>query len=73
MSHSPSNFADAVATVESLPLDDQEALIEVINKRIIASRRQQLLAEIKEARADYRAGKVQRGSANELMRELRRS
>jgi len=72
MNGSPSNFADAVACVESLPVEDQEALVEVINKRITAYRRQLLLAEIKEARADYRAGRVQRGSANDLIRELRR-
>ena len=67
----PANFAQAVACVEALPLEDQAALVEVVNKRISAARRQEMLHEIATARADRRSGKVKRGSASDLMRELR--
>ena len=46
-------------------------LVEVVNKRIAATRRREMVREIAEARADYRRGKVKRGSASDLMRELR--
>ena len=52
-------FADAMASVETLPLDDQVALVEVVSKRIASARR------------DLRQGKVKRGSAADLMAELR--
>ena len=64
-------FADALASVETLPVEDQAALVEVVNKRIAASRRREMVREIAEARADYQRGKVKRGSTAELMRELR--
>jgi hypothetical protein len=64
-------YSDALASVESLPLEDQTALIEVVNRRIAAARRREMVREITTARADYRSGRVKRGSAAELMRELR--
>jgi hypothetical protein len=71
MSAETAKFADALASVEALSVDDQAALIEVVNKRITAARRREMLREIAEARADYRRGHVKRGSAADLMRELR--
>jgi hypothetical protein len=66
-----SPFAAALASVETLPVDDQAALVEVVNKRIAAARRSEIVHEIGEARTAYRRGKVKRGSAADLMRELR--
>ncbi|MBI4662956.1 MAG: hypothetical protein HY735_29455 [Verrucomicrobia bacterium] len=71
MSVEPAKFADALASVETLPLEDQAALVEVVNKRIAATRRREMIREIAAARADYRRGNVKRGSAGDLMRELR--
>ena len=70
MKHS-SPFAAVLASVETLPVDDQAALVEVVNKRIAAARRLEIVHEIGEARTAYRRGKVKRGSATDLMRELR--
>ena len=71
MSAETVKFADALASVETLPVEDQSALVEVVNKRIAATRRREMVQKIAEARADYRRGKVKRGSATDLMRELR--
>lgn len=57
--------------VETLSVDDQVALVEVVNKRIAAARQWEIIQEIAEARSEYRRGKVKRGSAADLMRELR--
>ena len=64
-------FSAALATVETLPAEDQAALVEVVNKRLAAARRAEMVREIAEARADFRRGKVKRGPAADLMRELR--
>jgi len=71
MSSETAKFADALASVETLSVEDQAALVEVVNKRIAASRRQEMAREIAKARVDYRRGNVKRGSASDLMRELR--
>lgn len=65
-----SPFAAALASVETLPVDDQAALVEVVNKRLAATRRAEMVQEIEAAQTDYRRGKVKRGSAADLMREL---
>ena len=65
------DFAAALASVQTLPLDDQAALVEVVSKRIVSARRAEIVREVAEARRDYRQGKVKRGSAADLMAELR--
>jgi hypothetical protein len=71
MSHAISKFAEALSLVESLPVEDQTVLAEVVNKRVAAARRSQIIVEVGEARADYKRGRVKRGSASGLMQELR--
>lgn len=71
MSVETAKFADALASVETLTMEDQAALVEVVNKRLAAARRRQMVEEIAEARADYRRGHVKRGSATDVMREIR--
>ena len=66
-----SHYAEAIASVETLPLDDQAALVEVVSKRIASARRAEIVREVADARRDYRQGKVKRGSAADLMAELR--
>ena len=54
-----SPFAEAMASVETLPLEDQAALAEEISKRVASARR------------DYRGGRVKPGSSTDLIAELR--
>jgi len=65
-----SRFQAVLASVESLPTDDQAILAEVVTKRVAAKRRRQLVKEIGEARQDYRRGKVHRGSAADFISQL---
>jgi hypothetical protein len=65
-----SRFQTVLASVESLPTDDQAILAEVVTKRVAAKRRRQLVKEIGEARHDYRRGKVHRGSASDFISQL---
>jgi hypothetical protein len=67
-----SRFQAALSLVESLPTDDQAVLAEVVTKRVAAKRRRQLVKDVAQARTDYRRGKVRRGTAADLLGELRR-
>jgi hypothetical protein len=65
------SFQDLVDAVESMPLDDQSMLVELINKRIIEKRRAELIAEIHEARSAFKSGEVKRGTFEDLMKDLK--
>lgn len=64
------SFQDLIEAVESLPLDDQSMLIDIINKRIIEKRRADLVVEVKEAREAFHRGEVKRGTVEDLMKDL---
>ena len=63
-------FQEVIETVEALPRDDQTLLIEIIRRRLIEQRRDQLAADIVEARNAYQCGEVRRGTVADLMVEL---
>lgn len=64
------SFQDLIEAVESLPLDDQSMLVDIINKRIIEKRRAELVAEVKEAREAFNRGEVKRGTVKDLIKDL---
>jgi hypothetical protein len=68
---SRSGFNRAMETIERLGLDEQEALVDVVQRRIAEARRAAMVREVAASRRDYRRGKVRRGSAKDLMAELR--
>ena len=72
LSPGSSAFDRALTSVSALPAADQQALVEVVHRRLAAERRAELMREVALARRDHCAGKVRRGSAAELMAELRR-
>ena len=60
----------ALETVERLSHDDQTLLVEIVRKRLIEQRREEMAGEVAEARAAYRDGKVRRGAVANLLEEL---
>lgn len=64
------SFQDLINAVESLPIDEQSMLVELINKRIIEKCRSELVAEVKEAREAFRRGEVKRGTVEDLVKDL---
>ena len=71
MSCAAMSFQDLIEAVESMPLDDQFMLVELINKRIIEKRRAELVAEVQEARSAFTRGEVKRGTFEDLMKDLK--
>ncbi len=63
-------FQDLIETIEALPLDDQELLIEIVRSHLIQRRRADLEAEVAEAREAYKKGEVRRGTVDDLMKDL---
>lgn len=65
-----SQFQAVIDVVEQLSVEDQARLLEIIYRRLIEHRREDLLGEIAEARQSYQVGQVKRGSAVDLMADL---
>ncbi len=63
-------FGDVLETVDSLPLEEQEELIEILRRRVIERRREELAKEIQEARKEFRAGRTRPATPDELMSEI---
>jgi hypothetical protein len=62
-------FEEVLDAVDSLSTTDQEILIEVIRHRLAERRRDEIAANLAEARAAHQRGDVQRGSAKDLLHE----
>ena len=65
-------FNDAIETVEALPEEQREALIEIVRHRLTEQRRDNLAKGIKKAKQEYALGKVKRGSVDDLMGQIAR-
>lgn len=63
-------FGDILEAADKLPIADQESLRDILAKRIIARRRDELSQEVREARKEYEAGQCKPVTPDELMTEL---
>ena len=63
-------FQEALNAIESLSLDDQAALIDVLNNRLKLRQRQQVVKEVREVQQEYREGKFKSGSVDDFLAEL---
>ena len=63
-------FQEALDTVESLTIDEQTMLIEIIQNRLREQQRQELLKNVAQSEKEYIQGNFRRGSVDDLMSEL---
>ena len=63
-------FQEALDTVESLTIDEQTMLIEIIQNRLREQQRQELLKNVAQSEKEYIQGNFLRGSVDELMNEV---
>ena len=61
---------EALDIVESLPERQQDELVNIIRRRHLERRRESLVENIEEARAEFARGEFRRGSVDDLMREV---
>jgi hypothetical protein len=64
------NFDQVLDAVESLPLADQTALLQILSRRLIDQRRSEIAQNIQQGHKDYAAGNVVRGSVADVMAAL---
>lgn len=65
-----STFQQAIDTIEALPLETQEVLITIIQNRLRAKRRLNLLEAVLDSERAYEVGDVKRGTVADFLAEL---
>jgi len=63
-------FGEILEAADKLPIADQESLRDILAKRILERRRDELSQEVREARREYEAGQCKPVTPDELMNEL---
>jgi hypothetical protein len=65
-----SAFQQAIESVESLPLEDQEILLDILQKRLLERRRTNLYQDVREIKQEFAEGNVKFGSVDQFLAEL---
>lgn len=63
-------FGEILEEADRLPLEDQETLIEVLQRRIRDRRRAELAKDIQEAQKEFEEGSCRPATPGELIREI---
>ena len=63
-------FQEIIDSIESLWIEDQEYLFELIRKRRIENRRAEILANAQEVQQAFKNGTAKRGSVDDLAADL---
>ena len=66
-----SSFAQTLDAIESLPVDEQEDVLEVLQRRLAERRRAELVATVTQARKEFDAGKCKPASVAAIMRRVK--
>jgi hypothetical protein len=63
-------FHVVVEAADSLTQEEQETLIELLNRRLAGRRRAQLVGDVKEAQREFESGALRPTTADEIMKEI---
>ncbi|MCR4412158.1 MAG: hypothetical protein NUV77_06995 [Thermoguttaceae bacterium] len=65
----PVRFADVLESVDRLPPEDQEALADILRRRLAQRARARIADDVLESRKDFAAGRCRATTPEELVRE----
>ena len=57
--------------IEWLSEDDKDYLLEIIYKQLVEYKRESILHRAKEAETNYNTGSIKKGSADDLLKDLK--
>jgi hypothetical protein len=67
---SPSRFHVVVEAADRLTVEEQETLLEVLNRRLADRRRVELAADIREGQREFERGALRPTTPHEIMKEI---
>jgi TRAP-type C4-dicarboxylate transport system substrate-binding protein len=63
-------FGEVLEAIDRLPPDEQEALLDIVRRRLAERGRKVLAEEIQKARQEFKEGQCRPVTADELMEEV---
>ena len=63
-------FEEVLEDIETLSLEDQEILIEILHRRIVERRREEFAQDVQQARQEFQAGQCRPVTPEELLNEI---
>jgi len=63
-------YGQVVDSIEALPDEQQESLMELFQRRLAERRRAALVKSVQEARKEFKAGKIRPATPSEIMRKI---
>jgi hypothetical protein len=63
-------FSEILSAADQLPIDAQQTLVEILQRRIAERGRAEIVRDVADARAEFAAGKAQPASAKDIMDEV---
>ena len=64
------NYGQVLDSIEALPEDQQESLLDIVRKRLAERRRAALVKSVGEARKEFKSGKLRPATSSEIMRKI---
>ena len=64
------SYGQVLDSIEALPEDQQESLVDIVRKRLAERRRDALIKSVGEARKEFKSGKLRPASPAAIMRRV---
>ena len=68
---SMNSYAATLEALEALPLEEQESVLKIMQRRLAERRRTELIATVKQARKELAAGQGKPASVASIMRQVK--
>ena len=63
-------FKEVLEAADKLTIEEQEAIVDILCKRMSAKRRKELIAEVRKAQTEYKQGTCQECTPDEIIKEI---
>jgi len=63
-------FGEVIEAADQLSLTEKETLVEILSRRIIEERRNELAKDVEEANKEFQEGNAQPTTPDDLMKEI---
>ena len=64
------SYGQVIDSIEALPDEQQESLMELVKRRLAERRREALIKSVQEARKEFKSGKLRPVSPADIMRKV---
>ena len=63
-------FEEVLEAADRLSLEEQEAITDILSKRMIDQRRKEIIKEVREAQKEFHTGHCRKATPEEILKEI---